>query len=93
MWEDPSMKRLGASEARTHLSRMLREVERGASCVITRHGKAVALLVPARPGVSQMAPAQAIARLRAFRRGRVLGKTTIRELIDEGRPADPGIRR
>jgi len=34
-------------EAKTHLSDCIREVERGDSLVITRHGKAVAALVPA----------------------------------------------
>lgn len=41
------MRRIQASEAKTHLPRLLDEVERGETLVITRHGKAVAHLVPA----------------------------------------------
>ncbi len=36
-----------ATEAKTRLSELLRQVERGESIVITRHGKAIAHLVPA----------------------------------------------
>lgn len=43
------VKEVGAFEAKTHLSRLLDEVEQGASVMITRHGKRVAELVPARP--------------------------------------------
>ena len=35
-----------ASEAKTHLPRLLDEVERGETIVITRHGRAIARLVP-----------------------------------------------
>lgn len=40
------MKRIGAYEAKTHLPRLLEEVERGERFVITRHGRAVAELAP-----------------------------------------------
>lgn len=41
------MKReVGAFEAKTHLSRLLNEVEKGRSIYITRHGRRVAELVP-----------------------------------------------
>jgi len=38
---------LSIVEAKTHLSDCIREVEQGESVLITRHGKAVAALVPA----------------------------------------------
>jgi len=38
---------LSIVEAKTHLSDCIREVERGGTVLITRHGKAVAALVPA----------------------------------------------
>jgi prevent-host-death family protein len=38
------MKTVGTLEAKTHLSRLLDEVERGEEVVITRHGKPVARL-------------------------------------------------
>ena len=40
------MKRIGASEARRHLPRLLDRVTRGESLTITRYGKPVARLVP-----------------------------------------------
>ena len=79
------MKRLGAYEAKTHLSRLLDEVERGESFAITKHGRPVALLVPVGAGTRLITPANAIAGLRTFRRGRTLRPSSLRELIDEGR--------
>jgi prevent-host-death family protein len=35
-----------ASEAKTHFARLLNEVERGETIVITRHGQAIARIVP-----------------------------------------------
>ena len=78
------MKRLGAYEAKTHLSRLLDEVEGGESFAITKHGRPVALLVPAAGG-SQLSVAKAIAGLRRFRSGRRLGDVSLRELIAEDR--------
>jgi prevent-host-death family protein len=43
---------VGSFEAKTHLSRLLDEVEKGSSIVITRHGKPVAELRPVPPGVT-----------------------------------------
>jgi prevent-host-death family protein len=40
-------KNLSIVEAKTHLSDCIREVEKGRFVLITRHGKAVAALVPA----------------------------------------------
>lgn len=80
------MKELGAYEAKTHLSRILAEVEAGESYAITKHGRAVALLVPAGGARSGMTVAAAIAGLRKFRTGRRLGDdVTLRDLIDDGR--------
>jgi prevent-host-death family protein len=35
-----------ASEAKTHFARLLDEVERGETIIITRHGQAIARMVP-----------------------------------------------
>ncbi|HMO50846.1 MAG TPA: type II toxin-antitoxin system prevent-host-death family antitoxin [Kiritimatiellia bacterium] len=43
---------IGAFEAKTHLSRLLDDVEKGVSIIITRHGKPVAELRPAMPSVT-----------------------------------------
>ena len=79
------MRSVGTFEAKTHLSALLEEVERGEEIVITRHGKAVARLVPvaAAPGRARLA--DTVARLKVFRRGRRLGDLSVRELIEEGR--------
>jgi prevent-host-death family protein len=78
------VKSVGAYEAKTHLPRLLDEVEKGERITITKHGRPVAMLVP--PGA--LGPADAsdlLARIRAFRKGNRLDGLTIRELIDEGR--------
>lgn len=40
------MREIQASEAKSHLSRLLDDVERGETIVITRHGRAMARIVP-----------------------------------------------
>jgi prevent-host-death family protein len=40
------MREIQVSEAKTHLPRLLDDVERGETIVITRHGWAIARLVP-----------------------------------------------
>ena len=39
-------RKVQASEAKTHLPRLLDEVERGETIIITRHGRAIARIVP-----------------------------------------------
>ncbi len=40
------MREIQASEAKTHLPQLLDEVERGETLIITRHGRAIARIVP-----------------------------------------------
>lgn len=40
---------VGAFEAKTHLSKLLDAVEQGSHVFITRHGKTIAEIVPAKP--------------------------------------------
>ena len=47
------MREVGAFEAKNKLSQLLDEVERGEEITITRHGKEVARLVPARQGFNR----------------------------------------
>jgi prevent-host-death family protein len=74
-----------ASEAKTHLPQLLDEVERGETVVITRHGRAIARLVP--EGARRQAEIDnAIEGIRALRRR--TGRITVDELLsarDEGR--------
>lgn len=41
------MREVQSSEAKAHLTQLLSDVERGQSFTITRHGRAIARLVPA----------------------------------------------
>jgi prevent-host-death family protein len=79
------MTTVGSYEAKTHLPQLLERVARGERIVITRHGQAIAMLVPARaeekPDVRS-----ALAKMRELRKGVTLGPgLTIRQLIEEGR--------
>lgn len=40
------MREIQASEAKTHLPHLLDDVERGETLIITRHGRAIARIVP-----------------------------------------------
>jgi prevent-host-death family protein len=78
------MAEVGVYEAKAKLSALLDQVEQGGSVTITRHGRPVARLVPIARGAEDVRTA--IAELRNFRRGRLLGSQIgIRELIEEGR--------
>ncbi len=78
------MRTVGTFEAKTHLSTLLEEVERGEEITITRHGRAVARLVPVGT-VSRDRLEDTVARLKSFRRGRRLGDLSAKALIEEGR--------
>jgi prevent-host-death family protein len=78
------MAEIGAFEAKTHLSRLLDQAERGETITITRHGKPVARLIPV-AGSSLDERRRAIAELKQLRSRQTLGGLTARELIDEGR--------
>lgn len=78
------MKTVGAFEAKTHLSRLLEEVEAGEEVLITRHGRHVARLVPVTPSADQQRR-DAVARLRRFRLGKRLDGISVQELRDQGR--------
>lgn len=75
---------VGAYEAKTHLPRLLEEVQKGRTITITKHGVPVAKLVPVTNN-RQMSVDEAIAALRELRKGIRLDGTTIREMIEEGR--------
>ncbi len=58
------MRSVGASEARNNLSHLLELVQRGQQFTITRRGKEVARLVPARPIRSREVARAAVRRIR-----------------------------
>jgi prevent-host-death family protein len=74
---------VGAYEAKTKLSELLAEVEAGGEVVITKHGRAVARLLPPLP--PKRSRSEVLAEIREMSAGRSLGGLSIRELIDEGR--------
>ncbi len=79
------MRMIQASEAKTHLPRLLDEVENGETLVITRHGRAIARIVP-ESGQRREEIARAIADIAALRRK--VGHVTTPEILaarDEGR--------
>jgi prevent-host-death family protein len=79
------MREVGAFEAKNSLGMLLDELERGEEIVITRRGKPVARLVPASTGFNREAAKAAAERIVARQKGVVLGKVTIKDLINEGR--------
>jgi prevent-host-death family protein len=78
------MKTIGTFEAKTHLSSLLEQVERGEEITITKHGRAVARLVPV-GAVNRDRLEDVVARLKAFRKRRRLGDLSAKALIEEGR--------
>jgi prevent-host-death family protein len=83
------MHTVGAFDAKRNLSQLLDLVEHGDEVLITRRGKGVARLVPARQMVSRDEARAAIARIRARAEQRKLGPfewDEWRSCRDEGRP-------
>ncbi|MBV8740074.1 MAG: type II toxin-antitoxin system Phd/YefM family antitoxin [Alphaproteobacteria bacterium] len=76
---------IGAFDAKTHLSALLERVAAGEEVVITKHGKAVARLVPA-SNVDRARAINAFAKLKELRKGTWLGDLSWKELRDAGRP-------
>lgn len=75
---------VGAFDAKTHLSSLLDKVEAGEEVLITRHGKAVARLVP--EGARMRASAdETVRKIKALRAGVRLDGLSWKNLRDEGR--------
>jgi prevent-host-death family protein len=80
------MKTVGAFQAKTQLSQLLDEVEKGEAVTITRHGRPVAVLAPVESARPAKTGEEWLAEVKRLRKGITLGGTvTIRQLIDEGR--------
>ncbi|MXX54456.1 MAG: type II toxin-antitoxin system prevent-host-death family antitoxin [Gemmatimonadetes bacterium] len=76
---------VGAFDAKTHLSSLLKKVAKGEEVLITRRGVPVARLVPVEQP-DRRDVADAIRELRSIREGVTLGDLDWKELRDEGRP-------
>jgi prevent-host-death family protein len=83
------MKVVGAFEAKNKLGQLLDLVERGEEVTITRHGKEVARIVPARSRPAREEACAAIQRIRERAEAAKLGRFDWAEwktYRDEGRP-------
>ena len=67
-----------ASEAKTHLPRLLDEVERGETIIITRHGRAIARIVP-EAQLRQQEIDEAIEDIKELRK--TTGTVTVEEIL------------
>jgi prevent-host-death family protein len=72
------MREVQASDAKTHLPRLLDDVERGETVIITRHGRAIARLVPDAHRREEEVD-RAIENIRALRKH--TGRITLAELL------------
>ncbi len=83
------MREFGAFEAKNRLGHLLDLVEAGEEVAITRHGREVARLVPARPAFDREQARAALRRIRARAERRKLGPFVWSEwksYRDDGRP-------
>lgn len=76
---------IGAYEAKTHFAEVLARVEAGEEVTITRHGAAVARLVPVRRAASREERRAAIDAIRQLAKGHRLRGLRIKDLVAEGR--------
>lgn len=74
---------IGVYQAKTHLPELLAKVSHGEAVTITRHGRAIARLVPAEP-VKQRDVLSVIEEMKALAKGR-RADMPIKEMIAEGR--------
>ncbi|CAN5651549.1 hypothetical protein BH09VER1_BH09VER1_52820 [soil metagenome] len=75
---------VGLFHAKTHLSELLERVSKGESIAITKHGRRVAIMVPAE-GKSKRSAKKIAEEYFAMTRGVKLKGLSIREMINEGR--------
>jgi prevent-host-death family protein len=75
---------LGAFEAKTHLASLLDRVARGEQVTITKHGTAVARLIPV-SGPTPTRTRDIIEKLQSSRKGQSLKGLKPKALINQGR--------
>ena len=79
------MARVGIYEAKAKLSDLVDQVGRGGEVTITKHGKAVARLVPVRARGKSGRAANFLAVDRLRRELRITRRFDLRKIIEEGR--------
>ena len=78
------MAEVGAFEAKTNLSQLLKRVQAGERIVITKHNRPVAELIPYNPRDTGKIRA-AIESLKAFQETHTLAGLSVRQMLEEGR--------
>ena len=76
---------VGAFEAKTHLAALLDRVAKGEKIIITRHGTPAAVLAPVAETDARLSHREIVEGMRLLRRRVKPGKTSIREMVNEGR--------
>jgi prevent-host-death family protein len=84
MHNSNNLQTVGAFEAKTHLSALLDQVEKGAQIVITKHGHPIAKIVPIGKG-DRVKIHQAVERLKVFGKKNKLAGIDWKDLVSEGR--------
>lgn len=75
---------IGAYDAKTRLSELLKQVQAGESFLITKHHIPIARLVPSE--IEEKKPLEEVFQeLLHFRKGKSLGDLSLKDLIEEGR--------
>ena len=85
-YKESKLHEIGAFEAKNKFGTLLDWVEAGEQVLITRRGRAVALLVSADNDFDRAKAHRAMSGLIEARRGITLGGLKIKALVDEGRP-------
>ena len=79
------MTRVGAFEAKTHLSDLLDRVSRGEKITITRHGVPAAILVPIAEAKVKLTHEEIVEGMRKLRKRIRSGEINVRQMVAEGR--------
>ena len=79
------MERVGIHEAKSRLSELIERAKTGEEVTITRHGKAVAKLVPVRARSGKAERAAAFEELAAFARTVKTKPFNLRKAVEQGR--------
>jgi prevent-host-death family protein len=74
------MREIQASEAKTHFSSLLDDVERGETLVIKRHGRPIARIIPEKDHQDAKV-AETFSKLDALRK-QVQGKVTLEDILE-----------
>jgi len=79
------MAKIGAFEAKTHLSDLLDRVSRGEKITITRHGVPAAMLIPVAETKTKLTHEEIVDGMRELRKRVKPGKMSVRAMVLEGR--------